>query len=186
MKKSKFIALIILSAAFLITKTTQLINRNNNAEIVEEKLTQEEKNKTYDAIVTKVIDGDTIKIRFVGTIPEECSAEETIRLIGVNTPELNIHKKKEKEYYATEAADFTSKCLSGRSVKLRFDTVSSRRDKYQRLIAYVYHEDYLFNKILIEQGYGNYYPNFKFEDYYMNLFRGAEFYAKTNHKGKWS
>jgi micrococcal nuclease len=186
MKKIKFITLIFLIVAFVITKSSQLIIRKNNAEIIHEKSVTDFYNQKYDALVTKVVDGDTIKIRFINVIPENCSVEETVRFIGVNTPELNIHNNKPKEYFASEASDFTNECLSGRNIKLRFDSVSNLRDKYNRLIAYIYHEDFLFNQILIEQGYANYYPNFKFEYDYMNLFKNAEMYAKKNHKGKWN
>ena len=46
----------------------------------------------YDATVTAVLDGDTIKVTFLDTLPEGCGKQETVRFIGVDTPEMNLHK----------------------------------------------------------------------------------------------
>ena len=185
MRKRKFYSLLILFIFFLIVKTTQLIERNKTVETIKINKIEERENKKYSALVTKVIDGDTIKVKFLEPVPEELNIEETIRLIGINTPELNKHKSAPKEYFAQEAADFTNKCLNGKIVEIKTDKVSNLRDKYNRLVAYVYHEGFLFNKIIIEEGYASYYPNFKFENENMYTFQKAERYAKDNKKGKW-
>lgn len=138
-----------------------------------------------DAICTKVIDGDTIEVEILNDKITSLNKKEKIRLIGVNTPELNIHKKEPPEYYAQEAYIFTKSELEGKYIKLQFDNISSIRDKYKRLLCYVWIDDFLFNKILIETGYGKYYPNFKFNKEKMQLFEQAEKYSKINKIGIW-
>ena len=88
----------------------------------------------YGRIIS-VIDGDTVKIQFTnnGTI---CHETETVRLVGVNCPELNLHKDAEPEPYAIEARDYTNQFYQS-EVIFYFDDVSDKRDKYSRLLGYV-------------------------------------------------
>ncbi len=94
--------------------------------------------------VTRVIDGDTIAIDYDGK-------EEKVRLIGVNTPEIH-GSSKVAELYGRKAAAYTEKLLQGREVRLEFDV--QKRDKYNRLLAYVYLPDGTFvNARLVADGY---------------------------------
>lgn len=139
----------------------------------------------YQAKVTKVIDGDTIDILFTDITPTGCNKKERVRFIGVNTPELNLYKNKEKEYYSEEAFYFTNSELYNQFIDIQFDDVSAQRDKYNRLLAYIWNNNHLFNQLLIERGYGIYYNNFNFNNYYMNLFKAAQNYSKANNYGMW-
>jgi len=133
------------------------------------------------AVISAVVDGDTVDVVF-GNPPEGCGKKERVRLIGVNTPELT---KDPPEYYAEEARDFTDKWW-GANVRIVFDRVSSRRDVYGRLLAYVYLEDgTLFNELLIREGCGRYYGNFAFEEERMKAFSLAEEEARKAKKGLW-
>jgi len=85
--------------------------------------TQAEESKVYK--VKRVIDGDTILL----------TNGERVLLIGVDTPET-VHPNKPVEYFGKEASAFTKKMVEGKKVKLEFDW--DRRDKYDRLLAYVY------------------------------------------------
>ena len=78
MRKRKFYSLLILFIFFLIVKTTQLIERNKTVETIKINKIEERENKKYSALVTKVIDGDTIKVKFLEPVPEELNIEETI------------------------------------------------------------------------------------------------------------
>lgn len=78
------------------------------------------------ATVTEVIDGDTFRARLAG------GREEKVRLIGVDTPESTT----QVEPYGKEAAAYTTRRLSGRTVYLELDV--GERDKYGRLLAYVW------------------------------------------------
>ena len=139
----------------------------------------------YQAKILSVVDGDTVKIKFLDEIPEGCARKETVRLIGVNTPELNLHKPSEAEYYAQEAYEFTNTFYQ-KDVKIELDDISALRDKYSRLLAYVHlNNKTILNKLLIEEGYGRYYDAFKFNKKYMKDFEKAELSANLKKKGMW-
>lgn len=123
--------------------------------------------------VTRVIDGDTI----------ELENGETVRLIGIDTPET-VHPSKAVEYYGKEASDFTRVMVEGKQVKLELDV--QKRDKYNRLLAYVYLEDGTFlNAELVKEGYAKgstYPPNVKYTD----LFTKLQKEARENNRGLWA
>lgn len=134
-------------------------------------------NPEYDAVVIAVIDGDTIKIRFLDERPAGCNATETVRLIGVDTPELNY------DFYAEEAKVYTNQ-LYIKQVLICLDQTNTR-DKYGRLLSYVYYNNILWNEHLIEEGYGYYYPYFAFDRCKMDDFELAQEIAKDEQKGIW-
>lgn len=76
---------------------------------------------TRTLICTRVVDGNTIIL----------SNGETVRLLGVDTPETK-HPRKPVEYYGKEASAFTKKMVEGRPVRLTYDWQD--RDKYGRLL----------------------------------------------------
>lgn len=78
-------------------------------------------------VVTRVVDGDTIKVRLGGS-------EETVRYIGVDTPE-SVKPGTPVECFAKAASRFNEDLVEGKRVKLSFDR--ERRDRYGRLLAYV-------------------------------------------------
>jgi len=127
--------------------------------------------------VVRVIDGDTIEVCCLNGRPE------TIRYIGVNTPETN-HPTKGVEAYGKEASEANRKLVAGRSVRLEFDV--QQRDKYGRLLAYVYLEDGTFvNARLVEQGYAQVMtvpPNVKHQELFLRLQREA----REARRGLWS
>jgi len=126
--------------------------------------------------VLRIVDGDTFVCRF----PD--GKEEKIRLIGVNTPETS-HQKKGVEYYGKEAKEFTKNTLSGKRVKLELDM--QPRDRYGRLLAYVYLEDgTMLNALLVQEGYAQVMtvpPNVKYHDMFLKLQREA----REQGKGLW-
>ncbi len=125
-------------------------------------------------LCTRVVDGDTI-------IVEIESKQEKVRLIGVDTPET-VHPSKPVEYFGKEASIFTKNMVEGKRVRLEHDW--QRRDKYGRLLAYVYLEDGTFlNAEIIKQGYGFAYTKYPFK--YLDEFRQYEREARDNNKGLW-
>jgi micrococcal nuclease len=96
------------------------------------------------ARVIEVVDGDTIVVALAG------GATDTVRLLGVDTPETK-HPTKPVQCYGPEASAFSTAELSGRVVRLEVDV--QRRDIYGRLLAYVYLGATRFNDVLLEQGY---------------------------------
>ncbi len=93
--------------------------------------------------VVGVVDGDTFRAIVGGR-------EERIRLIGVDTPEVASYGGR-GECFGSEAGAFAKERLEGHSVRLIYDR--ERRDRYDRLLAYVYIEGELFNLTLLREGY---------------------------------
>ena len=136
--------------------------------------------------VSKAIDGDTIKL----------STGEHVRLIGIDTPESRYNTKLERDAARSrkdmkaiinmgkEASNFTRHLVEGERVRLEFDV--QKRDKYGRLLAYVYLEDGTFvNAKIIEEGYGQVMtipPDVEFADYFLKLQREA----RESRKGLWA
>ena len=128
--------------------------------------------------VTKVIDGDTLAINMDGK-------KETLRLIGINTPET-VDPRKPVECFGKAASNKAKELLENQNVKIETDPSQNERDKYDRLRACVYREDGLFfNKYMIEEGYAHEYTyNLPYQ--YQNEFKTAEALAKENKKGLWA
>lgn len=122
-------------------------------------------------------DGDTIVVDMGGV-------QETIRLVGVDTPETH-HPDKPVQCFGQAASDFTAQLLSGKTVRLESDKQSTNRDRYDRLLRYVYTESgELLNKKLITEGYGFAYTSFPFDK--SAEFRETENQAKQSGAGLWS
>ena len=122
--------------------------------------------------VERVIDGDTFKL----------ANGERVRLIGVNTPET-VDPRRPVERFGPEASAFTKSRLTGKSVRLDFD--KERRDRYGRLLAYVYVDDRFLNEELIERGFGHAETQYPYSSAMKKRFRAAEDQAKAAHRGLW-
>lgn len=126
--------------------------------------------------VLAAADGDTILVDMYGQT-------EIIRLIGVDTPETH-HPSKPVQCFGPEASDFTANKLEGEYVRLEADPLSDNRDRYDRLLRFVYTQDgELVNKSLVEQGYG--FAVTGFDHSKMIEFVAAEENAKSNKVGLW-
>ena len=120
---------------------------------------------------TRVVDGDTIVVKKIGKV----------RLIGVDTPETK-HPRKPVEYFGKEASAFTRKMVEGKKVRLEYDW--QRKDRYGRVLAYVYLKDGTFlNAEIVKQGYGHAYTRYSFK--YLEQFRKYEKEARENKRGLW-
>ena len=127
--------------------------------------------------VEETSDGDTIIVNMNGT-------REIIRLIGVDTPETH-HPERPVECFAKQASDFTRKLLTGHKVRMQADPLNTNRDRYDRLLRYVYTQDgVLVEQKLIAEGYGFSYTQFPFEK--KDEFNIYEQQAKDAKKGLWS
>ena len=110
-------------------------------------------NNTIDDIqvkeyVTQIIDGDTFVL----------NNGEYVRLIGINAPEKG-------ELYYTESKDFLSSLLINK--QLIFESDIDKRDKYGRLLYYVYSNGIFVNELMVKQGYAKPLtipPNTKYKD----------------------
>ena len=129
--------------------------------------------------VIKVIDGDTVNIEINGK-------SETIRLIGIDSPET-VDPRKPVQCYGKEASEKAKETLTGKSVSLEADPTQGERDKYNRLLRFVFLSDGTnFNKLMISEGYAHEYT-FQSNPYkYQEEFINAEKEARENKKGLWA
>jgi micrococcal nuclease len=93
--------------------------------------------------VVQVLDGDTIVVARNG-------AYDTIRLLGIDTPETH-HPTKPVQCYGPEASDYTTARLQGQLVRLEDDVET--HDIYGRHLAYVYLSGDRFEDELLTKGY---------------------------------
>lgn len=96
------------------------------------------------AEVVRVVDGDTAEMELPG------GRTEGVRFIGVDTPE-SVAPGQPVECFGKEASRFTTRLLEGERVDLEFG--AERRDRYDRLLAYVYLGDRFVNGELVRLGY---------------------------------
>lgn len=130
------------------------------------------------ATVTNVTDGDTIEVSLNGVT-------ERIRLIGVDTPETS-HPSRPVECFGREAAAFTRDMLSGQTVLLEADPSQDNRDRFNRLLRFVWRPDgRLANYEIIAQGYGFEYT-FRTPYRYQAQFRAAQRAAREAQIGLWA
>ncbi len=112
-------------------------------------------------LVIHVSDGDTIVVDLDGQI-------ETVRLIGVDTPELG-RQDRPAQPMALEAARFARRMVGKKTVLLRPEPDRPDRDRYGRLLRYVLLQDGIcLNAEIIKRGYGRAllrYPFFRAKEF---------------------
>ncbi len=128
--------------------------------------------------VEKVVDGDTIDVSINGKT-------ERIRLIGMDTPET-VDPRTVVQCFGKEASDKAKATLTGAKVRLEQDATQGERDKYGRILAYVFLEDGSnFNKYMISEGYAHEYTyNVPYK--YQQDFKAAQADASNTDRGLWS
>lgn len=132
-----------------------------------------EENRTKVTLV-KCIDGDTAKINYNGE-------DINIRFLAINTKEIGENE----ELYGIEASNYTcNKLKSAKNIEIEFDPSSSRYDKYNRLLGWVYVDDILFQYDLVYNGYAE--IKYVYRDYkYLRELKDAEKHAKDKKLGIW-
>lgn len=128
--------------------------------------------------VIKVVDGDTFEVSFSGK-------KDKVRLIGVDTPEV-VDPRKPVQCYGREASAKAKSVLTGQEVILKSDPTQSDRDRYNRMLRYVYLKDgTFFNKLMIQEGYAHEYTyNIPYQ--YQLEFKESEKKARTEKRGLWA
>lgn len=141
------------------------------------------------AKVLSIVDGDTVKVIFH-------NKEESIRLIGIDTPESRLNKKAIKDAQRTksdietitsqgrEAKNFVKGLVKpGDLLKIEFDVRT--RDKYGRLLAYLYlRSGKMLNEEIVKEGYAQLMtipPNVKYQERFLKAYREAI----ESHRGLW-
>ncbi len=118
--------------------------------------------------VERVIDGDTI----------ELENGQKVRYIGIDTPEVE-----QNECFSSEATIENKKLVEGKMIRLEKDTTD--KDKYGRLLRYVWVDDLLINEHLVKGGFAKTLP-LPLDTKYKDQFKKSQEEAKENNKGLWS
>lgn len=124
------------------------------------------------------VDGDTAKFKL---------NNETIkvRFLAIDTPETK-HPTKGEEPYGKEASDFTcDKIKNAKKIELEYDENSDKKDRYDRVLAWVFVDDSLLQSELVKNGLAE--VAYLYGDYkYTSLLNDNEEYAKANKLGMYS
>jgi len=141
------------------------------------------------AKVLSIVDGDTVKVIYH-------RKEESIRLIGIDTPETRPNKKAIKDAQRAksdietitsqgrEAKNFVKGLVKpGDLLEIEFDILA--RDRYGRLLAYLYlSSGKMLNEEIVKAGYAQLMtisPNLKYQERFLMAYREA----RENHRGLW-
>jgi len=178
----KALILILIALMVIVGRKTAPVQivpaTDQNPQVVDAKLPPPEARGVSLLLpVIRVVDGDTIVVD-IGGVPEK------VRLIGVDTPEV-VDPRKPVQCFGKEASTFTTNLLARQQVRLESDPTQSDRDKYGRLLRYVFLSDDTFvNKTIIEQGYGHEYT-YRTLYHYRDEFKTAERNARDASRGLW-
>ncbi|MGB9633682.1 MAG: thermonuclease family protein, partial [Chloroflexaceae bacterium] len=128
--------------------------------------------------VVNVVDGDTVDVRINGQV-------ERVRLIGIDTPE-SVDPRQPVECFGREASARVAELLAGQTVFLEADGSQADRDRFGRLLRYLWLPDgRMANYELIDQGYAFEYT-FAVPYRYQAPFKAAEARARAEGRGLWS
>lgn len=130
------------------------------------------------AEVLRIIDGDTIEVLIN-------SKKEIVRLIGIDAPEIK-DPREAVECFGKEATDKAKEILGGKEIMLESDPTQGERDKYGRLLRYVFVDDLNFNKLMISEGYAHEYTYQSNPYKYQLEFESVEVEAREGKKGLWA
>jgi micrococcal nuclease len=133
--------------------------------------------RTLSGRVVRVVDGDTIRVALPGRV-------ERVRYIGIDTPE-SVKPGTPVQCYAHRAAAENARLVGGRRVRLVLDV--EPRDRFGRLLAYVYRADdgVFANAELVRGGFARTLtipPDVRFAA----RFRALAARARREHRGLWS
>ncbi|MBO6934385.1 MAG: thermonuclease family protein [Deltaproteobacteria bacterium] len=127
--------------------------------------------------LTSVVDGDTIHVRL------EDGSDERVRYIGIDTPEVAHAEGEVSERFGDEATEENRRLLGDGELRLVLDV--EERDRFGRLLAYVYVGEAMVNEALVREGYARTLtipPNVR----HVDRFREAEREARDANLGLWS
>ena len=134
------------------------------------------------ALVTRVVDGDTIVVRI-----DETGEEATVRLLGINTPE-SVDPRRPVQCFGKEASHSMQTLVEGKKILLFEDVQADDRDKYRRLLRNVVRADdgLDVNATLVNTGYAYAYLSFPLNPKRKALLRTLEASAHTDGRGLWN
>lgn len=145
-------------------------------EVITDNITSTEGQEVYK--VVKVVDGDTIDVDINGETSR-------LRLIGIDTPET-VDPRKPVQCFGVAASNKAKELLNNQFVILEADESQGNKDKYGRLLRYVFLPDGTnYGLYMIGEGYAHEYTyNLPYK--YQAEFKQAEIDAVDGNKGLWS
>ena len=169
--RTKRVVIIFGCGAIILVVGAYTLRHNSRA------MTQLSANAPGTYSINHFVDGDTIAINMDGSV-------EKVRFIGVDTPET--HKPNTPvQCYGPAAANYTASMIGHQRVRLVADSLSTDRDRYGRLLRYVYLPDGTnLNEQLIKTGHAFYYPYFPFSS--SDKFSADQSAAKASGLGLWT
>jgi len=106
-----------------------------------------------NATIVRVVDGDTVIVQIDESqlsCPDTCTQPERLRIVGIDTPEI-VKPGSKPECYGYESSQYASAILEpGTGVRLE---LQDERDRYDRLLGYLYIGDTDYGTEMIENGY---------------------------------
>ncbi len=147
----------------------------------ESKSTSKSSHAQQTTTVTRIVDGDTLKVFYL-------EGEESIRLIGIDTPESRVNKKTKKDAKRSgqdietiiamgkRATEYVESLVKpGGLITIEFDV--QERDRYKRLLGYVYLPNgNMLNEEIVKAGYASVMtipPNVKYKDRFLIAYQEA-------------
>ena len=164
------VSILLVSAGCLggVANETPKDNTTTESENTNPNVTEQRTSVGSAATVTRVIDGDTIEVRY------RSGGEDTIRLLGVDTPETTYSRVSPTEYngipdstdgrdhllnWGENAKNHAKSTLNGKQVRIVTDEESDERGYYGRLLGYVIVDGENFNRQLLVNGYARVYDS---------------------------
>ena len=155
----------------------------------ESKSTSKSSHAQQTTTVTRIVDGDTLKVFYL-------EGEESIRLIGIDTPESRVNKKTKKDAKRSgqdietiiamgkRATEYVESLVKpGGLITIEFDV--QERDRYKRLLGYVYLSNgNMLNEEIVKAGYASVMtipPNVKCKDRFLIAYQEA----REDKRGLW-
>ncbi|HWL66746.1 MAG TPA: thermonuclease family protein [Actinomycetota bacterium] len=175
-------------AAPLVLAAATACNMHQVDLTVQAPITMQEEPTGYEAaLVTRVIDGDTIEVEIQEVVPGPGAGNTVpdngydVRLTGIDTPE-SVKPGSPVECFGKEASAALKALLDGHEVRLVKDVEDT--DRYDRLLRYVYMGEEMANARMVANGYASAYtypPNVRHSELFVRL--QAE--ARDNNRGLW-
>ena len=127
-----------------------------------------------EVYLTKCVDGDTAKFSIDGV-------EQTVRFLAIDTPEST----NKIEHFGKEASNYTCFQLkNSNNITIEYDPNSDLKDKYDRILGWIFIDGDLLQEKIIKNGYGE--VAYLYGDYkYTSKLEEALIYAKSNKIGMW-
>ncbi len=166
---------------FEATTTVPLVQTRGVTSTVTGALTTSTAVIEINAFVVRVVDGDTIDVRFDGV-----STTQKIRLLGVNTPET-VDPRRVVQCFGKQASSFMKALLTEKHIRLDADPEADERDKYDRLLRNIVLPDGTdVNASLVGSGYAYAYVSFPQNKQRKKQLTRLQEEAKTAKRGLWA